>query len=49
MVEEGVGTPDAAAGVEETESDYLISMENACGEEKESNVPVKEGILSILA
>lgn len=31
VAEAGVGAPDAAAGVEETESGYLISMESNCG------------------
>ena len=45
-VEAGVGAPEAPAGVEETESGDVVSMDESVG--REINIPLKEGILKLI-
>ena len=46
VVEAGVGAPEAPAGVEETESGYIVRKDQSLGDKM--SLPLKEGILMLV-
>lgn len=48
VAEAGVGTPDAAAGVEDTESGYIVSIESNLWGGGKVDIPLKAFILRVV-